>query len=164
MSEIHTDPDLAVELFMLDPQEDDAHQAPPPGGGRGRGEVMAGISTGLVQLHRRYYGKGPTKAKTHLVDETVVCFLEGGFTTVERTLIDAGNADAVHQIRRSFQQAMEGHFTSVVESALGRQVIAYLSLVHQSPDLAVEVFVLEPGAQPATGEGQRGPSAEQSGV
>jgi uncharacterized protein YbcI len=47
---------------------------------RARGEVMASISTGLVQLHSRYYGKGPTKAKTCLVNNTVICILRGGFT------------------------------------------------------------------------------------
>ena len=49
------------------------------------GRSLAQISTGLVQLHSRYYGKGPTKAKTHLVDDTVVSILRGGFTRVERT-------------------------------------------------------------------------------
>ena len=47
------------------------------------GERLAQISTGLVQLHSRYYGKGPTKAKTHLVNDTVISILRGGFTTVE---------------------------------------------------------------------------------
>ncbi|HEX3263509.1 MAG TPA: Na-translocating system protein MpsC family protein, partial [Solirubrobacterales bacterium] len=57
------------------------------------GEALARISTGLVQLHSRYYGKGPTKAKTHLVDDTVVSILRGGFTPAERTLIDEGDVD-----------------------------------------------------------------------
>lgn len=35
---------------------------------RTRGEVLAEISRAVVQLHRRYYGKGPTKAKTHAFD------------------------------------------------------------------------------------------------
>jgi uncharacterized protein YbcI len=113
-------------------------------GGSARGEVLASISTGLVRLHSRYYGKGPTKAKTYLVSDTVVCMLRGGFTTVERTLIDEGNVDAVYQIRRSFQQAMEEHFTTVVEAAMGRKVIAYMSQIHADPDLAVELFMLEP--------------------
>jgi uncharacterized protein YbcI len=43
--------------------------------------MAASISTGLVQLHRQYYGKGPTKAKTYFVNDTVICILEGGFTT-----------------------------------------------------------------------------------
>ena len=32
------------------------------------GEVLAQISTGLVQLHSRYHGKGPTKAKNPHVE------------------------------------------------------------------------------------------------
>jgi Na+-translocating membrane potential-generating system (MpsC) len=46
-----------------------------------------------------HYGKGPTKAKTHMVNDTVV-FLRGGFTTVERTLLDTGEAGSVYQMFR----------------------------------------------------------------
>lgn len=100
----------------------------------------------MVSLHRRFYGKGPTQAKTYVVNDTVICLLEGGFTTVERTLIDEQDVDAVLQVRRSFQRAMEQHFTEVVEEALGRRVVAYMSQIHADPDLAVELFVLEPEA------------------
>jgi uncharacterized protein YbcI len=116
----------------------------------------------LVRLHSRYYGKGPTKAKTYLVNDTVVCILRGGFTTVERTLIDEGNVEAVYQIRRSFQQAMEVQFTAVVQEAIGRRVIAYISQIHQDPDLAVEIFVLEPTGEPAAGIHEHGASGEES--
>jgi uncharacterized protein YbcI len=109
-----------------------------------RGEVLAQISTGLVQLHSRYYGKGPTKAKTHAVNDTIVSILKGGFTRVERTLVDTGQVESVYQMRRSFQQAMEAEFRSVVEEATGRKVIAYMSSINVDPDLAVEIFVLEP--------------------
>jgi uncharacterized protein YbcI len=108
--------------------------------------MLAQISTGLVQLHSRFYGKGPTKAKTHMVDDTVVCILRGGFTTVERTLLETGEVESVYQMRRSFQQAMEGEFRRIVEEATGREVIAYMSSIHVDPDLAVELFVLEPAA------------------
>jgi uncharacterized protein YbcI len=111
--------------------------------------MLAQISTGLVQLHSRYYGKGPTKAKTHMVDDTVVCILRGGFTTVERTLLDTGEVESVYQMRRSFQQAMEENFRLIVEESTGRNVIAYMSSIHVDPDLAVELFVLEPVEEPA---------------
>src|SRR5262245_63525918 len=108
------------------------------------GAELAEVTTGLVSLHRRFYGKGPTKAKTYAVNDTVICVLEGGFTTVERTLIAEHDVESVLRIRRSFQAAMEDHFTEVVESALGRKVIAYMSQIHADPDLAMELFVLEP--------------------
>jgi uncharacterized protein YbcI len=109
-----------------------------------RGEMLAQISTGLVQLHSRYYGKGPTKAKTHLVNDTVICILRGGFTTVERTLLDTGRVEPVYRMRHTFQEVMEDEFRGVVEKATGRKVIAYMSTVHIDPDLAAELFVLEP--------------------
>jgi uncharacterized protein YbcI len=108
------------------------------------GAELAEVTRGMVSLHRRFYGKGPTEAKTYIVDDTVICILEGGFTTVERTLIDERDVDAVLQVRRSFQRAMEDQFTEVVEEALGRKVIAYMSQIHADPDLAIELFVLEP--------------------
>jgi uncharacterized protein YbcI len=110
--------------------------------------MLAQISTELVQLHSRYYGKGPTKAKTHLVDDTVLCLLRGGFTTIERTLIGTGEQESVLQMRRSFQQVMEDAFRNVVEEATGRKVIAYMSAVHTDPDLAAELFILEPPYEP----------------
>ena len=120
----------------------------------GLGVELAEVTKGMVSLHRRFYGKGPTKAKTYAVNDTVICVLEGGFTTVERTLIDEHDVEAVLQVRRSFQRAMEHHFTEIVEEALGRKVIAYMSQIHADPDLAVELFVLEPepGSEALIGE------------
>jgi len=112
-------------------------------------EAIASISSQLVSLHKQFYGKGPVKAKAFLVNDTVLCLLEGGFTVVERTLIDEGREQTVHEIRRSFQMAMEDKFTAVIEDTLGRQVRAYLSQVHTDPDVAVELFMLEPAGEPA---------------
>ena len=107
---------------------------------------------GWRKLHTQYYGKGPTKARTYMLNDTVICLLEGGFTTVERTLIADGNSEAVHEIRRSFQTAMEKPFKDVVEGATDRRVLAYMSQIHTSPDIAVELFVLEPQEAPVVGE------------
>jgi uncharacterized protein YbcI len=108
------------------------------------GEVLAGISTELVQLHHRYYGKGPTRAKTFFRENTVVCILRGSLTAPEQTLVDEGDVDAVHQLRRSIRPTMEAPATAVVEKATGRTVTAYISEIRPDSDLAVEVFVLEP--------------------
>ena len=70
--------------------------------------------------------------------------MRGGFTTVEQTLLDAGDVESVYQMRRRFQQATEDEFRRVIEEATGRKVIAYMSSINVDPDLAVEVFVLEP--------------------
>lgn len=120
-------------------------------GASGRGpagarQILAEITEALVGFHRRYYGKGPTQAKSYSINDTIVCMLHGGFTPVERTLIQGGKPRAVYDLRYSFQQAMENEFRGVVEQLAGRKVIAYMSQVHTDPDIAVELFVLEPNA------------------
>jgi uncharacterized protein YbcI len=109
-----------------------------------RGELLTSISNALVRLHKEHYGKGPTKTKTFIVDDTVISVMQGGFTAVERTLIDSGREEAVREIRHAFQQAMQNRFTEVIEETLGRKVTAYLSQVHTDPEISVEVFMLEP--------------------
>ena len=66
-------------------------------------EGLASITTALVSLHKEFYGKGPVKAKSFLVNDTVVCVLEGGFTIVERTLIDAGDPPCITYVTASRQ-------------------------------------------------------------
>jgi uncharacterized protein YbcI len=106
------------------------------------GEALARISSDLVGLHHRFFGKGPNKAKTFYRDDTVICLLSGGRTTVEQTLIESGDVNAARDVRRSFQDAMESQFKAAVAKATGRNVIAYISQIHPDFDQAVEVFVL----------------------
>jgi uncharacterized protein YbcI len=110
------------------------------------GRDLAAISNGLMHLHMRFYGRGPTRAKSYLDDDMVVCVLWNGFTTVEETLIARGEAASVEAFRRSFQSAMEEQFTEVIETATGRAVMAYMSQVHIDPNVAVELFLLAPAA------------------
>jgi len=102
------------------------------------------ISNAIVRLHREYYGRGATSARTIIQRDYAVCFLNDIYTPVERTLIEAGDHDQVLQTRNAFQRAMTEKFTAAVEEVMGRKVVAFLSQVHFDPDLAAEVFVLEP--------------------
>ncbi len=127
---------------------------------------MAEVTRDLVRLHNEYYGKGPTKARSYMINDTLISFLKGGFTTVESTLIDEGKSEAVHEMRRSFQMAMEDRFRAVVEKATGRNVIAYMSQIHTDPDMAVELFVLEPASEAVVAEHEvdLAASAEEDGA
>jgi uncharacterized protein YbcI len=108
----------------------------------GRTSPLLEISNAIVALHKRYYGKGPTSAKTYLAGELVVVLLKGGYTQVERTLHQEGRTDAVMAQRRAFQEAMRERFRRVVEDATGREVVAVMSGNHLEPDLSCETFVL----------------------
>jgi uncharacterized protein YbcI len=106
------------------------------------GETRAIISKEIVRLQAEYYGKGPTKAKTYIVDDLVVVVLEESFTRAEKTLAERGERDAIQQIRRRFQQHMAESFISVVEQATGRKVRVFLSETDIGQDVSVETFLL----------------------
>ncbi len=109
-----------------------------------QGEQLAAVTNGIVQLFREYYGRGPTKAKSYILDERiVVCVLEETMTTVEQTLVKNGDHDMVRQVRLRFQEAMAVEFTTVVEKAMGRRVAAYHSQLTMQPDMGFEFFVLD---------------------
>ena len=108
------------------------------------GDVRTRISDGLVALLKSYYGRGPDKAKTYVSDDLVVCLLRGGFTPVERTLLEGGHGDDVIRQRMVFQEVMRERFEQVVEDATGRRVVGFMSGNQQNPDMICEVFVLAP--------------------
>jgi uncharacterized protein YbcI len=108
------------------------------------GEARTAISEGIVALLKDFYGTGPTRAKTYVTDDLVVCLLRGGFTKVEQTLLESGHGHAVVSQRMEFQEVMRERFIAVVEQATGRRVIGFMAGSQQSPDMLCEVFVLAP--------------------
>ena len=106
------------------------------------GEMRATISKEIVRLQAEYYGKGPTRAKTYIVDDLVVVVLEESFTRAEKTLAERGEREAIEHIRRRFQQHMVDAFTSIVEQATGRKVRVFLSQTNIDQDVSIETFLL----------------------
>ena len=108
-----------------------------------RGKAAAAVSNAIAGLHRTHYGRGPMRTRTVMGSDYVICFLEDVYTTVERTLIDAGRFDTVRETRNAFQDTMREAFSKAVEEAVGRKVVGFLSQVHVDPDLSIETFILE---------------------
>jgi uncharacterized protein YbcI len=108
------------------------------------GEELAVVTNGIVGLFAEYYGRGPTRAKSYLLDDAyVVTVLRDTMTTVERTLADVGQGGQVRSVRLTFQEAMADSFKGVVESAFGRRVASYHSHLLIDADIGFELFVLE---------------------
>src|SRR5205085_12430985 len=107
----------------------------------------------MTQMHPKSYGRAADSVRTVLHGDYVISFLEDIYTPMERTLLDSGRVEAVTQARLAFQQAMKEDFVRIVEEATGRKVRAFLSQVHFDPDLAAEVFVLEPDGRGAAEDG-----------
>src|SRR5262245_45381734 len=107
------------------------------------GERLAAVSNAIVGIFSDYYGRGPTKAKTYLVDNYVLTVLEDILTTVERTLVERGHEDLVRRVRLTFQEAVAERFMNAVAEATGRRVVTYHSQVTFHPPMGFEIFVLQ---------------------
>jgi uncharacterized protein YbcI len=108
------------------------------------GQLAAAISNSVVRALARTTGRGPTMARTTLGDDGVFVVLQDSLTAGERTLTDAGQGQAVLDLRRRWQGVIEADASREIEELTGRTVVGFMSDNHIDPDLAVEVFVLEP--------------------
>jgi uncharacterized protein YbcI len=108
-----------------------------------RGHLLEQISNSIVGLYRESFGRGPTGAKTYVLDDLVFCVLRDGLTPVERTLRDRGDAAFVREMRVRFQDAVADQLRGMVEELTGRKVVAFLSQANVDPELTIEVFFLD---------------------
>ncbi len=120
--------------------------------------LLSQISTEMVRAQKQFFGKGPTQAKSYILDDLLVVVMRGGLTTAEHTMLEFGHPDQVRQFRQLFQEEMTERLTTMVEELTGRKVATYQSQVLFDPDVMVEMFVFnEPGdsaARRETAEGQ----------
>ncbi len=120
--------------------------------------VLARISNEMVGAQKEFFGKGPTEAKSYILDDLLIIVMRGGFTTAEKTMLDFGHPDLVRNFRQLFENAMTQRLTGMVEEVTGRKVVNYQSQVMFDPDVVVEMFVFDrpgdDGTRHATAQGQ----------
>jgi len=102
------------------------------------------ISNELTRSHRDHFGRGAGNVKTVIQKGFVTTFLEDIYTPFEKTLIAGGHDKLVMDARFAFQQMMRDTYIGIIERVTGRKVRAFLSQNHINPDIAVEMFVLDP--------------------
>jgi uncharacterized protein YbcI len=108
------------------------------------GQLLSAISNRIVAILRDHYGRGPMKAKTYALDDLIVVVMRGsGFTPLEKTMMDSGEAGRVVEMRHDFQRMMTKRFTDAIEELTGRKVVAFLSQAHVDPDLTLEIFFVD---------------------
>lgn len=108
--------------------------------------MLSRISTEMVQMQKEYYGRGPVKAKSYMLDDLLVTVMHGGMTVAERTMLAAGRSDAVRAFRQEWENEMGDALIARVERVTGRKVATYQSQVMFDPDTIVELFLFEDAA------------------
>jgi uncharacterized protein YbcI len=106
--------------------------------------VREEITRSVVRMHKKYIGQGPTKARTYIDDDLVVCVLQGGFSRAERTLLDHGQTGAVIDQRQALDEALRRPLSDMIERLLERRVVGFTSAVQLDGELSTVVFLLTP--------------------
>jgi len=86
-----------------------------------------------------------------------VVTLRDSLTKAEKTLAARGQALEVLAMRRAFQGTMREDLIAVVERITARRVEAFLSDNLHDPDVAVEIFLMEPADGDGDGDGNGRP-------
>jgi uncharacterized protein YbcI len=118
--------------------------------------LLSAISREMVKAMKTYYGRGPTKAKSYLMDDLLFIVMRGGITEAEKTMLAAGQTDAVRAFRQRFENVMAERLVGTIEQLTDRKVLTYQSQVLFDPPLVIEVFLFEePFDRPAIEETAR---------
>jgi uncharacterized protein YbcI len=106
------------------------------------GEQLLQIANRMSSLHSECFGRGPARARAYREDDFVFVVLEGCFIDAEQTLVRHQRDADVREFRESFQEVLRSQFIGIVEDALGRRVLDYMSQSLTRTDVVVEIFQL----------------------
>ena len=106
------------------------------------GELRQAISDLAVRVFADHLERGPTKVRTVLDGDVVVCLLEETMTRAERRLVEAGREAPAMTMRAALQETMRAALIEGIEELTGRRVAAFVSGSNLAPDLTSELFVL----------------------
>jgi len=101
------------------------------------GSLVAEISREIVRVHARFYGRGPTRAKTVWRDEIVICILEDIFTKAELLLIEGDRFEDVRLHRIAFQDEVAPLLRGGVEAVVGQDPVDDVPTLHLGGTVAL---------------------------
>jgi uncharacterized protein YbcI len=106
------------------------------------------ISNAVVALFKDAFGRGPTKARAQFAGhDTLLVVLESSLTVAERNLVAMGEHRRLREARLFLSDALEDQFRAIVEQALGRKTLAYVSGIDTARDVTIKLFTLEPAGE-----------------
>ncbi|HEY5144443.1 MAG TPA: Na-translocating system protein MpsC family protein [Solirubrobacteraceae bacterium] len=171
-SQIVLDPPRALEWFLLDPGQAEptttgsaapveelhagrpgdadaatsdaaASAAPQQRGDGADGATRAALSNAINRIVRDRTGRGATATRTYVLDDCVVCLLDGALTTVERTLAEGHRADLARRLRDAVMATFEREILEEVGRILERRAVALAAQIVLSPDVLLLAIITE---------------------
>ena len=111
--------------------------------------LLQDVSNAMVALHKEQFGRGPTKAQSHLAGaDALLCVLEDALLPAERAMVEMGEQQRVREARTFLQVATAGQFIATVEAITGRTVRAFACATDPDQGVVMENFIFAPEARP----------------
>ena len=107
-----------------------------------RGALLEAVSNLVVGIYADHVGRGPTKARSYMSGDIVVCLMEDTLTKAERTLVKSGRGDAVTEVRTALRETMREEMVNGIEMLTGRRVRALTGGSDLGPDVISDLFLL----------------------
>ena len=105
--------------------------------------MLSRISTEMVRAQKKYFGKGPTSAKSYMLDDFLLIVMRENRTVAERTMVDFGRVDLVREFRQEFENEMTAKLEGMIEDLTGRKILGYQSQTIIEPDIVIEIFFFD---------------------
>jgi uncharacterized protein YbcI len=127
----------------MTPERNRSSSSPGEGEPQGSQLTLSRISNEMVQAQKKYFGRGPTQAKSYLLDDFLLVVMRGGMTVAESTMLEFGRADLVRSFREEFGNELARRMVPRMQELTGRTIIGHQSRIQLDPHIVVEMFFFE---------------------
>jgi len=109
-----------------------------------KGEIEAEITKAITQFKIDYMGRGPTEAKSRLVEDMILVWLKGVLTPAERQLAETSDgSELVKKLRATLIEKAKPLLFQVVGDITGVKVLDLHTDISVSSGTSVFIFTLE---------------------
>jgi len=111
-----------------------------------RGECEARITEAMIKFEREFMGRGPTEARTYLIEDIVLVRMKGIITRAEHHLASADptgrGRDLVKQSRTEMIEKARPLLVELIEKELGIKVISLHTDISVKSGERIIIFTL----------------------
>jgi uncharacterized protein YbcI len=122
-----------------------------------KGQLEAEISEAIIKFEKEYMGRGPTEAKTHVIDDLVLVRLKGILTQAEyqlaRTEENPKGRELIKQVRHELLERGRPLLEAVLNDLTGRKTVSLHTDVSTVTGERVIIFTLDAPPDLPTREG-----------
>jgi uncharacterized protein YbcI len=114
---------------------------------KGKGQLEAEISEGIIKFEREYMGRGPDETKTYILGDMILVRLKGVLTPAEKQLASAADQsqgrNLIKQVRIELLEKARALLDRIIKDITGRSVKSLHTDISTATGERVIIFTLD---------------------